>query len=123
MTISWNIDPGEYLERLTRQRGDAIEHDIVNLVDHLSDQATAFMRQEARWTDRTGAARAGLYADIERVVRESVTLLMSYGPAIEYAYWLEWAHQGRFEILSTTSDNFAPLLFRGVQEIVRRHSD
>ena len=122
MTISWNIDPGEYLERLTRQMADAIERDIVRLVDQLSDQAAVFMRDQARWTDRTGAARAGLYADVEHAVRESVTLLLSHGPAIEYAWYLEYAHRSRWGILSDTVDNFTPLLFRGVQEIVRRHS-
>lgn len=122
MTISWNVDPGEYLERLTRQRTDAIERDVVRLVDRLSNQATTFMRQNARWQDRTGEARAGLYADVEHAVRESVTLLLSHGPAVEYAVWLEYAHRGRFEILSTTSDNFWPLLYRGVVEIAQRHS-
>lgn len=122
MTVSWNLDPGEYLERLTRQRIDALERDIVRLVDRLSNQAATFMRQNARWQDRTGEARAGLYADVEHAVRESVTLLLSHGPAVEYAVWLEYAHRGRFEILSTTSDNFWPLLYRGVVEIAQRHS-
>ncbi len=122
MTISWNIDPGAYLEALTRQKIDAIERDIVRLVNQLSNQAAQFMRAEARWTDRTGDARAGLYADVEHAVRESVTLLLSHGPAVEYADWLEYAHRGRFEILSTTSDHFWPLLYRGAVEIVQRHS-
>jgi len=122
VTISWNVDPGEYLERLVTRKIDAIERDIVRLVDKLSNQAAAFMRASARWQDDTGAARAGLYADVEHAVRESVTLLLSHGPAVEYAHWLEYAHRGRFEILSTTSDHFWPLLYRGALEIVRKHS-
>lgn len=122
MTVSWNVDPGEYLARLTQQKTDAMERDIVRLVDKLSDQATQFMRAEARWQDDTGEARAGLYADIEHAARQSVTLLLSHGPAIEYAFWLEYAHRGRFEILSTTSDHFWPLLYRGALEIMRKHS-
>lgn len=122
MTISWSVDPGEYLERITRQRIDAIERDIVRLVNRLSNQAATFMRQNARWTDRTGEARAGLYADVEHAVRESVTLLLSHGPAVPYAVWLEYAFSGKFEILSTTSDHFWPLLYRGVAEIAQRYS-
>lgn len=122
MTVSWNVDPGEALARLVRQKIDAIERDIVRLVDKLSDQATQFMRASARWQDDTGEARAGLYADVEHAVRESVTLLLSHGPAITYAHWLEYAHRGRFEILSTTSDNFWPLLYRGAVDIMQKHS-
>lgn len=122
MTVSWNIDPGAYFAAITRQRADDIEADIVAFVDGMTDEVAAWMRDNARWTDRTGEARQGLYADIEHVVRRSVHLLMSHGPTIEYAVWLEWAHAGRFSILPDAVDNFAPVLYRGVLEILRRHS-
>lgn len=122
MSVSWSIDPALYLESYTRAIADSIEADIVALVDGLTEQAENWMRQEARWNDVTGEARAALYADIEHVARQSVTLLMSHGPAIEYAWYLETVNSGRYEILSTASDVFWPVLFRGVQDILRRHS-
>jgi hypothetical protein len=122
MTVSWNITPEEAWSALVRQRVDAIEADIVRLIESLLDDAQNYMRSEARWQDRTGEARAALYTDIERVVRESVDLVMSHGPAIEYAVFLEYAYAGRYEILSSTYDQFWPIVYRGVVDIVRRHS-
>jgi len=120
VTVSWSIDPAEYLERLTRQKADAIERDIVRLVDSLAKQATAWLRENHRWQNVTGETEAGLYSDIERVVRESVTLLLSYGPTSEHAWRLE--ANPKFSLLGDASDNFWPLLLRGAQEIVRKHS-
>lgn len=123
MTISWTIPPGDAWAALTEARADAIEADIVALVESLLDDVQAYMRTEHRWQNRTGAAEAGLYTDIEYAVRQFVYLLMSHGPAVPYAVFLEYAHAGRFEILSTTTDQWWPVLYRGVVEIVRRYSD
>lgn len=122
MTVSWNITPEASWGALAQAQADSIEADIVALVDGMLFEVEEYMRREARWTDRTGAARAALYTDIEHVVRESVYLLMSHGPAIDYAVFLEYSFAGRFEILSSTSDVFGPVLYRGAVEIARRHS-
>lgn len=120
MTVSWNIDPGAYFAAITKQRVDAIEADAVQLINDLTEQAETWMKENARWNDVTGDARQALYADIEHMVRQSVTLLMSHGPAIDYA----WALEGnpRTTLLGDAVDHWQPVVFRGVQEIVRRHS-
>lgn len=122
MTVSWNIDPGAYFEAITRQRADAIEADIVALVDSLTEQAEQWMQQNARWQDDTGRARQGLWADVEHVTRQSVYLLLSHDVTLDYTWFLEYAHAGRLEILSSAADHFWPLLYRGAVEIARRHS-
>lgn len=122
MTVSWNIRPEEAWGALVEQETAAIEAEIVALVDRLSDEAAVWMRANHAWENVTGEAEAGLYADIEHVARQSVTLLMSHGPAVWYAWYLEYSHAGRFAILADTSDRFWPVLLRGVTEIVRQHS-
>lgn len=122
MTISWNITPDEAWGALAQAQVDGIEADIVALVNALLDEVQAWMRANHPWQNRTGAAEAGLYTDIEHVVRQSVTLLMSHGPAVPYAVFLEYAHGGRWAILGDTSDRFWPVLYRGAVEIAQRHS-
>lgn len=120
--VTWNIDPAQYFHDLTLARVQAIEQDIVSLADSLTGEITSFMQREARWQDRTGEARAGLYSDVEHVARQAVYILLSHGPAIDYAWFLEYAHSGRFEILSTTADHVWPIFYRGVMAIVQHHS-
>lgn len=118
--VTWNIDPGEYLAALTQQRIDAIEADIVRLVESLLNEVEAWMKANHRWQNRTGNAEAGLYADIEYAVRQSVYLLMSHDVTLDYTWILE--ANPRTALLGDVSDHFWPILLRGAREIVRRHS-
>lgn len=119
-SITWSIDPGEYLEALARQQADAIEADLVKLVDSMTDDVAAWMKQNARWNDQTGNARAGLYADIEHITRQAVYLLMSHDVTLDYTWALE--SNPRTALLGDTADHWWPVLYRGAVEIVRRHS-
>lgn len=97
----------------------AIEAEVVALVDGITDQAAAWMKQNHRWENRTGAAEEGLYADLIVVAHQTVSLLLSHGPTIEYARWLE--ANPKFAVLGDAVDQFAPILFRGLQEIAKKH--
>lgn len=121
-TFEWVIRPEDVWPNLAQSQADAIESDLVAMVDGMTDEVASWMRDNARWQDDTGQARAALYADIETVARRSVDLIMSHGPAISYSWWLETVRQGRLGILGDALDNWSPVLFRRAQEIVRRHS-
>ncbi len=120
--ITWNITPQESWGRLAQAQVNGIEADIVALVNAMLNEVQEWMRANHPWGNITGAAEAGLYTDIEHVARQSVTLLMSHGPAVPYAVFLEYAHAGRWSILPDASDRFWPILYRGAMEIARRHS-
>lgn len=119
MTISWSRTPAQAWSELAKREADAIESETVALVDGLTDQAAAWMKQEARWTDRTGQARANLYADTLHVARRMVSMLLSHGPTIDYARFLEANPQ--FAVLGDAVDWWAPVLYRGLLEIAKRH--
>lgn len=120
--VTWNITPADSWAALVQAQVNAIEADIVTLADSLTDQVAAWMKENARWTDQTGAARAGLYADIIHVAHEAVYLLMSHNVTLEYTWYLETAFAGRYSILDDTVDFWWPVFYRGVVEILRRHS-
>lgn len=117
--ITWTRTPAQAWGELAKVEAAAIESEVVALVDGITDQAAAWMRENHRWVNRTGAAEEGLYADILKVAHETVSLLLSHGPTIEYASWLE--SNPKFAILGDAVDQFAPILFRGLQEIAARH--
>lgn len=118
--VTWSIDPAAYLERHTRAIAASIEADIVALADSLTEVATAWMKQNARWEDQTGDARAGLWSDIEHVARQSVTLLLSHDVTLDYVQFLEASP--RTALLGDAADHVWPLLYQGALEIVRKYS-
>lgn len=117
--ITWTRTPADAWGELAKVEAAAIEAEVVALVDGITDQAAEWMKQNHRWENRTGDAEAGLYADILQVAHETVSLLLSHGPTIAYAHILE--ANPRFAILGDAVDQFAPILFRGLQEIAKRH--
>lgn len=120
MTISWNITPDLAWGQLAQQQADSIEAETVALIESLLDAVEAWMKENARWNDQTGRARAGLFADIERVAHQAVYLLMSHDVTLDCTWALE--ANPRLALLGDASDHWWPVLYRGVVEIVRKHS-
>lgn len=120
MSFAWTVSPEEALVPLVDAYAEAIEREIVALADGMTDEITSYMKTEARWTDRTGEARANLYSDVIHVARQSVTIIVRHGPTIHYGIYLETVSGGRFGIIADTVDWFGPLLFYRVREIVQK---
>lgn len=91
----------------------------VDLVfDRYESTAETFSRTNAPWTDRTGNARQGLFAqhDAEPMV---VHRLVVYG-TMPYTYWLEVRWSGRYAIIGPTLVHIAPLLAADVAAAISR---
>jgi hypothetical protein len=76
------------------------------------------MRQGASWTDRTGNARSGLFAqhDKEPMVQHTLTL---YG-AMPYSIWLEVRWSGKYAIIGPTMLDLAPQMAADIAAAVNR---
>lgn len=59
----------------------------------------SYAQQNARWTDRTGAARQRLKGGVEKRAN-GYAIRISHG--VDYGIWLEFAHEKRFAILPDT---------------------
>ena len=68
------------------------------LAEYEAAYATAWLKINARWTDRTGAARSGLVA-IPEFRSDMIGLTMAY--SVHYGIWLEVAHNRKYEIIQT----------------------
>jgi len=80
--------------------------------------AETYARTNAPWTDRTGNARAGLFAqhDSEEMVVHRLTI---YG-SMHYTYWLEVRNSGRYAIIGPTMVHIAPKLAADIAGAIRR---
>jgi hypothetical protein len=74
-------------------------------------QAVAYARQNARWTDRTGNARNGLFA---RAERDAPAYRIIIGHSVPYGVWLEVRWSGRYQIIRPTVDHEGPELMKTV---------
>ena len=72
------------------------------------DQIESYMKSEAPWADRTGAAREGLYA---RSGNAGGIITMEIGHGVDYGFWLEVIQNGRFAIIGPTMEAHAQRLF------------
>lgn len=70
----------------------------------LAEEIQAWMRENAPWEDRTGAARQGLGAEVDsRGFRQDIYLYHS----VEYGVWLEIRWGGLYAILTPAMEHFA----------------
>lgn len=122
ITFSWQITPEDVWPGIVQRQINAIERDIVKLCEALATEIQAWMKANHAWQNITGAAEAGLYAELLHIAGEFAGVLLSHGDSVPHAIWLEVAHQGRFSILAPALDTFGPRLLKGVREIVRKHS-
>lgn len=120
MSFSWQITPEVAWSAMASDYADIVESDIVALCESLLDPIQEWMRANHGWTNRSGAAEAGLYTDLSHVARMSVTILLSHGPAIEYAEYLETVRAGSLGVIAPAVDWWGPKVFNGVQEIMAR---
>lgn len=58
-----------------------------------------YMRDNARWTDRTGQARQRLTGTVTKVT-SGYKITLAQG--VDYGIWLELAHEKRFAIIQPT---------------------
>lgn len=91
----------------------------VDLVfDKYEPEAETYARTNAPWTDRTGNARNGLFAqhDKETMVKHELTI---YG-TMPYTFWLEVRWSGKYAIIGPTMVHIAPLMAADLVSAINR---
>lgn len=91
----------------------------VDLVfDRYEAVAETYARTNAPWTDETGNARAGLFAE-HQAEHMVVHRLVVYG-SMDYTYWLEVRWSGKYAIIGPTLVHIAPALAADIAAAVSR---
>lgn len=86
--------------------------------DQYEVEAETWARANAPWTDQTGNARNGLFAqhDAEHMVKHELTV---YG-TMPYTFWLEVRWSGRYAIIGPTLFEMAPRMASDLAAAVNR---
>lgn len=59
-------------------------------------RGTGVMKSDAPWTDRTGAARAGLHTEVET---SDTKYTIVFAHSVSYGIWLEVANSGNYQVI------------------------
>lgn len=90
---------------------------VAAVVDYNAGYGEAWLKANARWTDRTGAARTGLTAISSRD-RQAFYILMAY--AVNYGIWLEIAHDRKYAIITPGMRIIGDKLMKDLQMLLNR---
>ena len=77
-----------------------------------SDEATAYAKTNAPWTDRTGNARAGLHSSVD-IQPNSFELIVA--GSVFYQIFLETRFSGRYAIILPTVNHIGGILMQRIQ--------
>lgn len=99
--IRW-VRPPAGLARAIEEYGERVLVAVVAVAQLVAQRMQDSARQGAPWTDRTGNARSGLFAAVERAASDGVTIYLSHGHTVEYGVWLELANAGRYAVVMPT---------------------
>jgi hypothetical protein len=92
-----------------------LESGILMVGEAIAREMEAYAKTNARWTDRTGAARAQLRATATKAAAAIVITIMHGAP---HGKWLEIAHAGVWGILKQTLEAFQPQLMGRIRAMI-----
>lgn len=92
-----------------------VEGDVFAISQNYANRMEQYAKANAPWTDRTGAARRGLFG---RTREQGTWLMTGIAHSVDYGPALELGYHGQYAILKPTRNHFAPMYFRDVKRTV-----
>jgi hypothetical protein len=114
--IIWDVPPERAFAELAAAYATAIHRGTYAIAHRWAPEISNWMKSNAPWTDRTGNARQTLYTEVQDVVNQMVTLIISHG--VDYGIYLELKNAGRFAIVNPALDEFAPKIWADVKRML-----
>lgn len=115
MGFKWIVAPNQTIPQMAERYTRAVFQAGRQLAQQNAAEMEAWAKANAPWTDRTGAARAGLHATVE-ATGQIGTIVLSHG--VDYGLWLEIANGGRFSIIAKAIDMFGPKFMQDLQRML-----
>lgn len=116
--FKWDVTPELAFSQLFERYTNTIFLSGRRVAARRAEEAEQWMKENAPWEDRTGAARAGLHVDVLESPGVLAELVFAHSEGVPYAVWLEIAHGGRFAIIAPAIDYWGPRFMQDVQRIV-----
>lgn len=108
---------GKRLSRNIKSFRTDLRRNIGAVVDYNAAWAQTHLRLEAKWTDRTGAARSGLFA-VSAQFGNSFEIFMAY--SVNYGIWLEIANNRKYAVITPALRIVGEKLIRDMQYLIER---
>ena len=117
--IRWVVPPTALAEAIERY-GERVLVAVQAVAGEVATLMQNAAKDNARWTDRTGNARSGLFGTAEaEFAQELVVIYLSHGADIDYGVYLETRYGGRYAIIMRTIEQHLPQLRRMLEELLR----
>jgi hypothetical protein len=115
-SFEWDITPETAFGQLTAAYAAAIRNGVRQIARRRAPEIEAWMKNNARWTDRTGNARQTLHTDVEDMALDMVQIILAHG--VDYGVFLELAHGGVWGIIGDAVDTWGPVVWQDVRAML-----
>ena len=112
--ITWDQDPNSVLTALDFE-AQRWRRAVESAAEIIAPRLESYAKQNARWTDRPGNARAGLSTAI--AVSEELVEIYLYN-SVSYAIFLEVARGGKYAIIYESIVALLPDVFATLQAVL-----
>jgi hypothetical protein len=117
--VVW-VNPPARIALALGQYGDKALTAIQAVAEFIAQKMQTDARAGAKWQDRTGNARSGLFAVVQReAAKDIVTIYLSHGHTVYYGKFLEFSRGGRYAIIQPTIEKHLPELKRLLDDLFR----
>lgn len=110
----FKLDISDMVSRMSQLESKA-DMAVHMMADTIAKELEADMKENARWTDRTGNARRGLKGEVGRIA-EGYRIILSY--SVDYGFWLENAHERRYAIIRPTINIAGPFYQKSFRDFL-----
>lgn len=115
--VKWQGKPEKvYLAGLKKYQSDW-QKALELLCLEYAPKIEAWLKENARWTDRTGNLRQSMFAEVQKFV-DKVVLMFDYG--LEYGFWLETKNNSEFSVISPALDHFGQLIWEDIKRLMSK---
>lgn len=128
--FTWKVPPQDVWPQGTAAYIAAIKRGVHGVMKRYEAEILTYMRTNAPWEDKTGAARQTLYTEVNPptpadVIKE-IELIMAHG--VFYGWYLEnfnpvtnrpMMRPPRWQIIEPTLDYFGPRIWNDIQRLFR----
>lgn len=114
--IRFSMPDVQRLKKNVRVMDAKLDRALKATTDYHALEGTAYMKENASWTDRTGAARVGLHGVASKPQRDKYEIVFSH--TVHYGIWLEIANSGRYQIIMPTVHKEGDLLMQRLRGLL-----
>lgn len=94
-----------------------IDAAVTRTVDINALRGMGYLKTDAPWTDRTGAARTGLHTTTRKTANQWA---IHFAHSVHYGLWLEVKYSGRDAVIMPTIRKVGPELMADLRGLMRR---